>query len=62
MLWNGLQDPEDPTAVFKLAFDKLAIRAELRVIAERRRRRWRAGAAVLVIENRPRRGLSALTL
>ena len=26
VLWNGVQDPEDPNAVFKLAFDKLVIR------------------------------------
>jgi hypothetical protein len=26
VLRNGVQDPEDPNAVFKLAFDKLVIR------------------------------------
>jgi hypothetical protein len=26
VLWNGVQDPEDPNAVLKLAFDKLVIR------------------------------------
>lgn len=25
-LWNGVQDPDDPNAIFKLAFDKLAVR------------------------------------
>jgi hypothetical protein len=26
VLWDGVQDPQDPNAVFKLAFDKLRIR------------------------------------
>jgi len=26
VLWNGVQDPNDPSAIFKLAFDKLNIR------------------------------------
>jgi len=26
VLWNGVQDPNDPNAIFKLAFDKLNIR------------------------------------
>ena len=26
VLWNGVQDPMDPNAIFKLAFDKLRIR------------------------------------
>jgi len=26
VLWSGAQDPEDPNAIFKLAFDKLTIR------------------------------------
>ena len=26
LLWNGVQDPMDPNAIFKLAFDKLRIR------------------------------------